>query len=250
MVSVEPWIVIVFAPFVGSFLAVVIVRLPADEPLILDRSRCPKCKHRLSVLELVPFASWVIQKGRCRHCGEAIGYFYPCVEVAALFIAVWAAAVVDGWLLLPTCVLGWFLLALAVIDVRHLILPDELTLPLLLLGLVTSAFLPAAHVVDHAIGAVAGLIAFVGVALAYKSLRGRDGLGYGDAKLIAASGAWLSWTGLASVILGAAVLALAVALLERVSRASRDLDRPIPFGPYLAAATWYTWLYGPFVLKT
>ena len=103
------------APFVGSFLGVIAERLPAGRPVLIARSACPACDHRLGARDLVPVLSWLFNRGRCRHCGAALGLFYPGIELAALVLALWAAAVVSGWLLWASCALGWVLLALAVI---------------------------------------------------------------------------------------------------------------------------------------
>jgi leader peptidase (prepilin peptidase)/N-methyltransferase len=192
--------------------------------------------------------SWVASGGRCRHCSQSLSAFYPAIELAAALVAGWAAAVVSGGPLWATCVLGWTLLALAVIDQRHLLLPDELTLPLIAAGLIFAALLDADPFVDHALGAVAGFAVLFVLALAYKRLRGREGLGLGDAKLLAAAGAWVSWTGLASVVLVASATALAVVLVRSVLGRRVAADERIPFGPYLCFATWLVWLYGPLVL--
>lgn len=236
---------ILAAPFVGSFLAVLIVRLPEGRPWALARSACPACDRRLGPRDLIPLLSWLLSRGRCRYCGARIGVFYPAVEMAALLIAVWAASQFSGWLLVASCVLGWCLLALAVIDQRHGILPDELTLPLVPLGLVVAWFLNPDFLWAHVLGAALGFAAFAAIAWAYRRLRGMDGLGLGDAKLLAAAGAWLSWSGLASVVLLGAVSALAVVLLRALFGASISAKERIAFGPYLCLAIWVVWLYGP-----
>lgn len=248
LVWTEWWLPIVAGPFIGSFLGVLITRLPAAEPVIFSRSRCPHCDHPLGPRDLVPLVSWLASGGRCRYCSRSLGVFYPAIELAAALVAAWAALVVSGWPLWATCALGWTLLALAVIDQRHLVLPDELTLPLLVAGLVVAYLLNADAAIDHAIGAVAGFTALFMLAVVYKRVRKREGLGLGDAKLLAAAGAWVSWTGLASVVLGAAVTALIVVLVRSILGRKVAADEHIPFGPYLCLATWLVWLYGPLVL--
>lgn len=233
------------APFVGSFLSLLIARLPAGSAVVFGRSACLACRHPLGAADLVPVLSWLVSRGRCRHCGAAIGALYPLVELAALGLVLWAAAVVSGWILWATCALGWSLLALAVIDWRHQILPDHLTLTLAAGGLVVALALGLDGVLDHVIGLVAGFLALALVRLAYQALRGREGLGLGDAKLAAAAGAWVSWSGLASVVLVAALAALVVTLGRAVAGASLSADTRLPFGPYLALGTWLVWLYGP-----
>src|SRR5262249_34276868 len=128
------WPVLV-APFIGSFVGVLVTRLPKGEKLIWSRSACDHCSRRLGVLDLVPIASWFASRGRCRYCGAPITPLYPALELGALTLALWAATIAEGWVLWASCALGWCLLALAVIDARDGILPDVLTLPLIPAGL-------------------------------------------------------------------------------------------------------------------
>ena len=127
---------IVAAPIVGSFLGVLVLRLPAGRPFALARSACPHCGTTLGAADLVPLASWVVLRGRCRHCSAALGAFYPGIEIAAVGIAAWATLALPGSLVWIGCILGWMLLAAALIDFRHLILPDALVLPLIPAGIV------------------------------------------------------------------------------------------------------------------
>lgn len=245
------------APAIGSFLGVLVLRLPEGRPVLLGRSACPDCGTVLGARDLVPVLSWLWRRGRCRHCGAAIPAFYPAMELAALGVALWAAAVVGTGpealaALVLTCLLGWGLLALAVTDWRVLLLPDALTLPLIALGLGATFRLDAGALADHAIGAVAGWGAFAGLAWLYRILRGREGLGGGDATLLAAGGAWLGWAALPGVVLLASLLGLAEALLRRVRPGEEGGAGPagpgrIAFGPWLAAAIWLSWLYGPLI---
>ena len=141
--------------------------------------------------------------------------------------------------------LGWVLLTLAVIDWRHFLLPDSLTLPLIAGGLLVVWYLNPESLVDHGIGAAAGFLLLVIVATAYRRLRKREGIGLGDAKLLASAGAWLGWQGLSSVVLIAAATGLAGALLQARLAGQLDAKRPVPFGSYLAGGFWLVWLYGP-----
>ncbi len=236
------------APFVGSFLGLVVARLPAGGRVVLARSACPACDHRLGLADLVPILSWLISRGRCRYCGAGLSTFYPGVELAALLVAVWAASVVSGWVLWASCGLGWTLLTLALIDWRHHLLPDQLTLPLAAAGLVVAYAVRPEGLVDHMAGAAAGFAGFVLVAWLYRRLRAREGLGLGDAKLLAAAGAWVSWVGLPGVVLTAALAALAVALAGTLAGRGLRADTRLPFGPYLALGTWLVWLYGPLTI--
>jgi leader peptidase (prepilin peptidase)/N-methyltransferase len=140
------------------------------------------------------------------------------------------------------------LLALSWIDWRHMILPDVLTLPLLLAGLGVALFLDPGNIVDHAAGAAIGYLLFIGVAWAYRRTRGRDGLGEGDAKLLAAAGAWVTWSGLAQVMLIAAVVGLLVALAGSLAGKKFGAQTALPFGPCLAVGIWLVWMYGPLLL--
>jgi leader peptidase (prepilin peptidase)/N-methyltransferase len=242
------WLPLVFAPFVGSFLGTLVLRLPAGERVIAGRSRCDYCGRVLGPWELVPIASWLALRGRCRHCGAPLSLFYPAMELAALAVAAWAATAAAGAALWLGCLLGWGLLALAAIDARHYVLPDVLTLPLIPLGLAAAWLADPERLWAHVIGAVAGYLVFVLIALGYRRLRGRDGLGLGDAKLLAVAGAWVSWEGLPSVVLLGAIASLALLLVRRWRGGAIRLDQAVAFGPGLCLGLWLVWLYGPLQL--
>jgi leader peptidase (prepilin peptidase)/N-methyltransferase len=237
------------APIVGSFLGVVIDRLPAARPIVAARSRCPHCNAILTPRDLVPLASWAATRGTCRHCSAKLSLFYPTIEVAAFLVALSGLLVVPNEAISTlafSLVLGWSLLALGWIDVRHYLLPDMLTLPLVAAGLLAAWLLTPENFIDHCLGTVAGYLALAIVAAMYRRLRGRAGLGGGDTKLMAAAGAWVSWQGLPSVLLLASVIGIAMHLaLAARSRDRRTLQDKLPFGPALAAATWFVWLFGP-----
>lgn len=238
--------VLLISPFLGSFLGVLVLRLPRGEEVVAGRSRCPHCAATLGVAELVPLLSYLASAGKCRHCGARLSRLYPGIELAALGVAGWAYWVLPGgWLLWAGAALGWALLALALIDLRHFLLPDVLTLPLIPAGLAVAWLVEPGKLLHHGIGAAAGFAAFAALAWGYRRLRGRDGLGLGDAKLFAAAGAWVSWSGLGSVLLWAALPALAVTLALGLKRGRLSGRTPLPFGAYLAAGLWLTWLYGP-----
>ncbi len=247
--DVPEWLFLaIAAPCIGSFLGVLAMRLPAGEPLVWSRSACRSCSRTLGLRDLVPVVSWLSSAGRCRHCGVRLGWFYPGVEIAALGVVVWAAAVTSGWLLWASCLLGWTLLAAAVADWRDFVLPDFLTLPLIPAGLVVAWLIDPALLPDHLLGSALGFAGLVAIGALYRRLRGRDGLGLGDAKLLAAAGAWVAWVGLPSVLLLAGITALAMALVGSVRTGLPDREQPIAFGPYLALATWFVWLHGPLVI--
>jgi leader peptidase (prepilin peptidase)/N-methyltransferase len=229
----------------GSFVGVLVLRLPAGDPL-WDRSICPDCGARLGARDLVPLASWLWLKGRCRRCDAPLGWFYPGVELAAVGVALWAWTEADGWVLWASCGFGWTLLALGLIDWRHMVLPDLLTLPLIAAGPIVAEFAAPDEVLDDLAGAVGGFAAFTVVAWAYRRWRGKEGLGAGDAKLLAALGAWVGATGLPSVVLLASLAALVAALAARaMQRGLPAAQDRVPFGPALVIAGWVVWLYGP-----
>ena len=242
--TVSEWLALLTAPFVGSFLGVLIERLPVGEPVGWARSRCRSCGVTLAARDLVPFVSFALTRGRCRLCGAPIGWFAPAIEAAAVGVALWAVAVVPAAWLWPTLGLGWALLTLAVIDARHLILPDVLTLPLISAGLLVIALALPDGLGASLIGATVGFAAPMAVRGLYGRLRGREGLGLGDVKLLAAAGAWLGWQGLPWVVLIAAVAALVSVLGVAAIRRRLDSAAPIPFGPFLCLAFWLVWLYG------
>ncbi len=243
------WILLlVAAPFVGSFLGLLAHRLPAGGVVVLGRSACRHCDHRLGLRDLVPLLSWILSAGRCRYCRARLGLFYPLIELAAIVIVVWSAMILSGWLLWTTCALGWLLLTLAVIDQRNMVLPDQLTLPMIPAGLLVAYLVEPGLLKDHAIGAAAGFAVFLIVGWVYRRLRGREGLGMGDAKLLAGAGAWVSWTGLAGVVLLGAAIGLAAVLALSVARRSLSPTDRVPFGPYICLGTWIVWLYGPVIM--
>lgn len=236
---------LVTAPFVGSFLGLVIERLPHGRPVIWGRSRCASCGRGLTPRDLLPLLSWIATRGRCRHCGARIGAFCPAIELAALGLAIWAATETAGTLLWVTAGLGWALLALAMIDWRHFLLPDGLVLPLVPAGLAVTVWLDPSALAGRLIGVVAGLAVLTAVARVYRWLRGRDGLGFGDAKLLGAAGAWVGWQGLPSVLLLGALLGLAGTLVLQAGRGPLGATTRISFGSYLCLGLWLVWLYGP-----
>jgi leader peptidase (prepilin peptidase)/N-methyltransferase len=247
--ALHPWPIwlppLLLAPFVGSFLGVLIRDLPARRMTAIRRSACETCGHRLGLAELFPIVSFLLQRGRCRHCGERIAGRHLAVELGAVGVAVWAASVLgDAATLWAGCLLGWILLALGWIDWEHMRLPDSLTLPLLLVGLAATWALEPDALTDHAIAAVAGYAAFRLLEFGYRALRGRDGLGQGDAKLAAAAGGWAGLAALPIIVFGAALMGLCIALAAQLRGQRVGPATALPFGPALALALWVVWLYG------
>ncbi len=237
------WLPLLAAPFAGSLLFVLVRRLPREVPDLWGRSRCETCGHALAPWELVPIASFVAQGGRCRACGTRISPDHLGAELAAVLIAgAVAASGADGAEMWAGCALGWTLLALAWIDWQNFFLPDVLTLPLIVAGLAQAFWDAPETLVDRATGAIVGYASFRLLAWGYRRLRGREGLGQGDAKLLAASGAWLGTTALPTTVLLAALVGIALALLARLRGATLTAATALPFGPALAAATFAMWL--------
>lgn len=267
--------VVVLGLIVGSFLNVVIARLPlmlerqwraecrellADEgitaqagsagdagtlDLVRPRSRCPACQTPIRALDNIPIVSWVMLGGRCRACDQRISVQYPLVEAAAAVLAVavlWRLG--PGWTAALAIVFSWTLLAAAVIDLRTTLLPDDLTLPLLWLGLLAAvAGLSPTRPVDAIAGAVAGYLVLWAVYHGFRLLTGKEGMGYGDFKLLAAVGAWTGWQGLPVTVLLSSLVGAAVGI-ALIALRGRDRNIPIPFGPYLAAGGWIALLWG------
>ena len=243
------WLIpLAIAPFIGSFLSVLVVRLPKGEDVVAGRSHCRSCETPLSPPELVPIVSFALQRGKCRACGAPVSWLYPSLEVGAVAIVLWAMTVVEGDLVLLTALLGWALLALAAMDVRDFILADAITLPLIVAGIGVSVWLSPGAIHWHILGAAFGFGLMLAAAWGYQALRGREGLGFGDAKLMAAAGAWTGLEGVGTVLLYGAVLSLIAILIARGMGREIGLTTPIPFGAGLAAGFWLTWLYGPLLL--
>lgn len=243
--SFAAWLpAVAVAPVIGSFMGVLIQRLPENRPVVFARSACDHCGHRLAARDLVPLLSFVVTRGRCRYCHAPIGLFAPAVELAATAVALWAGLTVPEADLWPSCVLGWLLLTLSWIDSRTMLLPDALTLPLLVIGLIATYGADPAALSDHTLAAVVAFTSLTGVAWLYRRLRGRDGLGGGDPKLFAGIGAWVGLALLPLTLFLAASLGLAAAGAAALMGRRMTAATAIPFGPFLAMAAWLLWLYG------
>jgi leader peptidase (prepilin peptidase)/N-methyltransferase len=237
-------------PFIGSFLGVLVRRLPEGRPVAAARSCCEACGHVLRPRDLVPLASFAVQRGSCRYCGAPIARAHPAIELAAMAVAAIAACVVPAggypgsaplWI---SCTLGWWLLALGWIDAASFRLPDALTLPLILAGLAEALWLEPDAIFDRAEAAAIAAASLYMLAFLYRRLRGRDGIGLGDAKLLAAGGAWLGVAALPWVMIAGASLALGYALILRLRGVRLNGATKIQFGPFLAASIWIAWLLG------
>jgi leader peptidase (prepilin peptidase) / N-methyltransferase len=253
---------------VGSFLNVVIYRLPlmmeqewraqcaellgqpdagTDRPALTlwgPRSQCPSCGHLILAAENIPLLSYALQRGRCAHCRAAIGLQYPLIEVVSGVLAgVVAWRLGFGWPVLAALAFTWVLLAASAIDVRHQLLPDSLTLPLLWLGLLAALFGGFADLPSAVIGAMAGYLSLWSVYQLFRLLTGKEGMGHGDFKLLAALGAWTGWQYLITIIILSSLVGALVGVALILFR-GRDRGAPMPFGPFLAAAGWIALLWG------
>lgn len=241
------WIFLLIAPFVGSFLALVIVRLPKGKGILWGRSKCPSCNKPLKPFDLVPVLSWLVLRGKCRSCGAEISGVYPLIEFLTLALTFWAAVLVDGEAFVISVILGWWLLVLGAFDFREFILPDVLTLPLILFGFGTYTYFNPNDFTPSLIGAGIGSGGFYLVSLLYRKLRGREGLGLGDVKLMGAVGAMVGWMGLSTVLLWAVLGGILFILVKTLQGEKFKKTTPLPFGAFLCAGLWVTWLYGSLI---
>jgi leader peptidase (prepilin peptidase)/N-methyltransferase len=238
------WMVLLVAPAIGSWLGVLVRRWPQGRDVVLARSACDHCGHVLAPHDLIPLVSFFWLRGKCRTCGMPIDPFHPAIELAALSIAL-AAFFADrgGLQLWIDASLGWTLLCAAWIDAETLRLPDMLTLPLILAGLGVTWFYAPAAIYDHAAAAALGYLGFRWLDFVYLRLRHRQGLGAGDAKLLAAAGAWLGLEALPYIVMGAGLLGILMALLA-ARRDGFGREQQIAFGPALALAFFLWRLFG------
>ena len=242
-------LLIVAAPFVGSFIGTVVDR-SVDETgtgrgWLTGRSVCDHCGEPLAVRDLLPLLSWLLCGGRSRCCGKPLRTFLPAVEMGALTLAAVSVSIAAGATAATGALLGWVLLTLALIDLRSFRLPDAGTLPLLVAGLVMAQLQHPDTVWLYAVGAAVGFISLYGLAVAYRRIRGVEGLGLGDAKMLAAAGAWVGPAGLPWVLVLASLLGLALAVVLHRGESGTLMRMAVPFGPGLAAGFWLTWLCGP-----
>ncbi|PCK29640.1 prepilin peptidase [Pseudoalteromonas piscicida] len=255
---------------IGSFLNVVILRLPkmmqlnwrsecrvllADElpqqqtqvptfNLVKPNSHCPSCKTPIKAWQNIPLISWLLLKGKCNHCGTAISVRYPLVELSTALLSIWVAwhfgASLEAVLYI---VITWVLVALTVIDIDEMLLPDQLTLPTLWLVLVASCFGVGVEPKTAIVGAAVGYLSLWSVYWLFKLLTGKEGMGYGDFKLLAVFGALMGWEAILTIVLLSSLVGAVIGSIQ-LSIQGRDKATPIPFGPYLAIAGWITLMYG------
>ena len=226
----------------GSFIATILIRWPQGLSVIAGRSRCDSCGRPLGPGDMVPILSYAALHGKCRACGVRIDRRHFAVELAAATLGLVALVAHPLPLAAITLGLGLWLLLLAMLDLEHQWLPDRLTLPLVPLGLMAAWAGFGPSLIERAIGAVAGWAALFLIALAYRHLRGREGMGGGDPKLLAAIGAWVGALQLPFVLLGAGLLGLAAILLMRLRGEQVSATTRLPLGTLMAVAAWPIWL--------
>lgn len=277
--------ILILGLLVGSFLNVVIYRLPImmqrewqsefinyfapkelppppggvalnDEfNLAHPRSACPNCKSLITATENIPIVSYVFKKGRCQHCNHPIPKRYPIVEALTALVSLWCA-----WHFGPTVQCGimlivtWILISAVCIDLDHMLLPDQLTLPLLWIGLLSATQSWFVSLEDAVWGAVIGYLILWIIYWAFKLLTGKEGMGYGDFKLLSALGAFVGWQHLLVIILLSSVVAIVFALIAQAIPTNKQKDATVPdgafpFGPFLGIAGWLTILYGEPIVR-
>lgn len=230
---------LIFGLILGSFIVTLVVRWPALNSALVGRSRCDHCGEKLTARELLPLFSYFLQRRRARCCGRSINPLHPVAEALAAAVGLIAFGLF-GRYGYASALFGWVLLALALFDVRHFVLPDWLNGSLLLAGLAVPLFEPSSS--DRLIGALTGYILLEMVAFLYSKIKHREGLGGGDAKLLGAVGAWVGWQPLPIIILMAGVFGLATAGMLKMAGAEIRPTTRLPLGAFIAAAAWLTWI--------
>ena len=260
-----------FSLLIGSFLNVVIHRLPIimennwkqefydyfelrnpeqssssiKYNLLIPRSACTHCGHQISATENIPVFSWLFLKGRCKSCNTKISIRYPLVELLTMLCSVVIATQFQpSWLLIGYLILTWSLISLLFIDIDKMLLPDQITIPLIWLGLITNLISDHISLVDSLYGAIFGYMTLWSLYWIFKLITGKEGMGYGDFKLLSALGAWLGWQQLPLILILSsfvgAIFGISMLIIHK-----NEPSKPIPFGPYLAIAGWIALLFGP-----
>lgn len=260
---------------VGSFLNVVIFRLPVmmerdwkeqccellelDAPennenkpnfsLVTPRSCCPCCNHQIKAIENIPIISYIFLKGKCSNCKKSISIRYPLIEfVSAITVTIVAFYFGVSLQTLFAICLTWALIALTMIDFDHQLLPDDITLPLLWLGIIINLFNIFTDIESSILGAIFGYGILWLVYITFKMITGKEGMGHGDFKLLAVLGAWFGWQSLPLIIILSSVVGAAIGISLMIFK-SHNRNTAIPFGPYLAIAGWISMLWGPYIMS-
>lgn len=264
-----PVLAFIFSLLIGSFLNVVIHRLPimmerewqqecsesfpdykipapkGTYNLSVPRSTCPKCETQIRAIDNIPVISWLLLKGKCRKCSNPISPRYPLVELLTAVMCSFVAAHFGfSYYALALIFFTFALIAATFIDLDTMLLPDQITLPLVWSGIALALFgISPISLQDSVIGAMAGYLALWSVYWLFKLLTGKEGMGYGDFKLLAALGAWLGWQHLPMIILLSSLVGLVFGLIQ-LRLKHQGIDKAFPFGPYLAIAGWISLIWG------
>ncbi|MCX7285380.1 MAG: prepilin peptidase [Novosphingobium sp.] len=244
--AVTPWLVVaaaVLGAIIGSFLGAALARMPKAQSVVTGRSACDGCGKALIFIELIPLLSWLMQKGKCRACGASIGAGQLACEIGGAMVGAGAVLFAQGGLVLAAMVLGWQLLLLALLDLKHLWLPRGLTVWLAATGaLVVLARAWFAHETAGLFTAMGGAGLGFGmlwlISRVYLKARGREGMGAGDPPLLGAIGLWVGPLGVVEVMLGASIVGIAAAIVMLVSKRKIDSETALPLGTCLAATAW------------
>ena len=263
--------VFIFGLLVGSFLNVVIYRLPvmmqrdwkeqccellkidndnkhSHFDLIQPRSRCQNCRHQITALENIPIISYLFLRGKCRQCKSSISLRYPIIELTAAlsaFVVAYQFGVTMQTLF--GLILSWSLIVLTMIDIDHQLLPDDITLPMLWLGIVINYFDVFTQLQHSVMGAIFGYGSLWTIYILFRFITGKEGMGHGDFKLLAVFGAWFGWQVLPLIIVLSSVFGTVIGL-SMIFFQSHDRNVPVSFGPYLAIAGWIAMLWGSYIM--
>ena len=217
--------------------------------LITPRSLCPECKHQISALENIPVISYLFLKGKCKNCNRKISIRYPVIElvsaISVTIVAFYFGVTIQA---LFAILLTWALIALSMIDFDHQLLPDDITLPFLWLGIIINFFGVFTSLESSILGAVFGYLSLWSVYILFKLLTKKEGMGHGDFKLLALLGAWFGWQLLPLIVILSSLVGAIIGISLIIFK-SHDKTVPIPFGPYLAIAGWVGMLWGPYIMS-
>ncbi|WP_293882273.1 A24 family peptidase [Sphingomonas sp.] len=226
----------------GSFIATLVIRWPQGRGTG-GRSACDGCAVRLRWFELVPLASFLLQRGKCRHCGARIAPDHFWIEAVCVVVGGVALAVAPGWEGMAGACFGWILVALAALDLRHFWLPDRLTLALAATGVAGGAIGFDPPLSDRLVGGLAGFATLSIIAWSYKRLRGQQGMGAGDPKLLGAIGLWLGWQVMPFVLLGASILGINLVVYQLLRKRIVTSQTRLPLGALMAVAAFPIWVF-------
>lgn len=227
---------------IGSFLATLVIRWPQGRSIGTGRSACDGCGRVLGIVDLLPLLGFVLRRGRCATCGAAIDRRHPAIELVCAGIGLISCAAAPGMAGIAGAAFGWLLVALAMLDGEHFWLPDPLVAALGLVGIVGGLAGTEPDLATRLIGGAVGFGALAAISIGYRVLRGRDGMGGGDPKLLGAIGLTLGWAALPLVLLGAASIGLALVAVRWLTGREVRRDQEVPFGALMALVAWPLWL--------